>query len=54
MLYASQILVVELTGFLDRNGELDPFASPGERATDARLAAFVAGLRDRVAPRALA
>jgi integrase/recombinase XerD len=37
-------------GFLDRNGEPDPFASPGERATDARLAAFVAGLRDRVAP----
>jgi integrase/recombinase XerD len=37
-------------GFLDRNGDLDPFASPGERATEARLGAFVAGLRDRVAP----
>ena len=37
-------------GFLHRNGLLDPFASPGARATAARLTAFVAGLRDRVAP----
>ena len=37
-------------GFLDRNGELNPATTPGERATEARLAAFVAGLRDRVAP----
>jgi integrase/recombinase XerD len=37
-------------GFLDRNGALDPSATPGERATAARLSAFVAGLRDRIAP----
>ena len=37
-------------GFLERNGELDPAAAPGERATPDCLTAFVNGLRDRVAP----
>jgi hypothetical protein len=38
---------VQWLGFLDCSGDLDPSASPGDPATGARLAAFVAGLRDR-------
>jgi integrase/recombinase XerD len=36
--------------FLDRQGALDPSCTPGQRATDARLAEFVAELQKRVAP----
>jgi integrase/recombinase XerD len=35
-------------GFLDRNEVLDPFSTPGARATEPRLREFVADLRDRV------
>jgi len=36
--------------FLDRNGALDPSCTPGERATEPRLRAFVAELQAQVAP----
>jgi integrase/recombinase XerD len=36
--------------FLDRNGMLDPSCTPGGRATDDRLSAFITELRARVAP----
>jgi integrase/recombinase XerD len=35
---------------LDRNGELDPASTLGDRATEDRLRGFVAGLQGRVAP----
>ena len=36
--------------FLDRNGKLDPFCSPGDRANEHRLRDFVTELQARVAP----
>jgi integrase/recombinase XerD len=36
--------------FLDLNQALDPSSSPGDRATDDQLRAFVAELQDRMAP----
>ena len=35
---------------LDRNGELDPSCTPGDRVTEARVRCFVEELRGRVAP----
>jgi hypothetical protein len=36
--------------FLDRQGDLDPAAAPGDRASEPRLRAFVLELHERVAP----